>query len=197
MTEPECKLTPDQLQGFLQRGESDTVEFKTRIREPAILARIIAGFANNRGGTIFIGIHELQGVVGTNTKLARSVLGATMHWLQPQPEVTYHETEFAGKSVAVIFVKASTQLVFCRGQVFRRTGERTLTMKVSVISAKLAAPLADNIAIALATLTETVEKLRQELAETNTFKSKMKDYLIGGVIGAVLGFLLSLLLLIF
>lgn len=203
MTESEAKLTPDQLQDFLQRGESDTAEFKTQVREPALLARIIAGFANNRGGTILIGVHELQGVVGTNTRLARSVFGAAMHWLRPEPEVAYHEMEFDGKPVAVIFVKASPSLIFCRGQVFRRIGERTLPMEVSDISAKLAAPAAaapppaDNTAAALATLTQTVEKLRQELAETNSFKSKMKDYLIGGAIGAVLGFLLSLILLIF
>jgi hypothetical protein len=203
MMDSEARLTPDQLQKFLQRGESDTAEFKTQVREPAILARIIAGFANNRGGTILIGVHELQGVVGTNTKLARSVFDAAMHWLRPTPEVAYHETEFDGKPIAVILVKASASLVFCRGQVFRRTGERTLPMEVSDISAKLAAPAAavlpppDIIAAALATLTQTVEKLRQELADANSFKSKLKDYLIGGVIGAVLGFLLSLILLIF
>ena len=199
----ETQLTPDQLQEFLRRGESDTAEFKTQVREPALLARIIAGFANNRGGTILIGIHELQGVVGTNTKLARSVFGAAMHWLRPQPDVAYHETEFEGKQVAVIFVKASASLVFCRGQVFRRAGERTMPMEVADISAKLAPPPSaapqppDNTAAALATLTQTVDKLRQELAEGNSLKNKMKDYLIGGAIGAVLGFLLSLILLIF
>lgn len=201
MSESDAKLTPDQLQKLLQRGESDTVEFKIEVREPAILARVIAGFANNRGGIILIGISELEGVIGTNQKLARSVFSAAMNWLQPQPDVTYQETEFDGKAIAVIFVRESSSLVFCRGQVFQRIGERTLPMEASDISAKLAAsagrPPAGNVATALATLTQTIEKLRQNLVEANSLKSKMRDYFIGGAIGAVLGFLLSLVLLIF
>lgn len=47
-------------------GENQTVEFKQKLNSPEKIARTISGFANARGGKIFVGIDDNKRVIGVD-----------------------------------------------------------------------------------------------------------------------------------
>jgi len=49
---------------MLEQGESETVEFKSRLPEPKLVARIIVAFANTRGGTLLVGVNDSGEPIG-------------------------------------------------------------------------------------------------------------------------------------
>lgn len=58
------KLTPGDLKGLIQTGESSFLEFKHSVASPEKIAREIAAFANTKGGTILIGVEDNGEMVG-------------------------------------------------------------------------------------------------------------------------------------
>ena len=43
---------------IIRKGESDTVEFNSRLVSDHILSRILTAFANSKGGILLIGIED-------------------------------------------------------------------------------------------------------------------------------------------
>ena len=50
--------TPDGIAKIIAEGESQTVEFKTRLPKGDDIARIIVSFANTAGGILVIGVDD-------------------------------------------------------------------------------------------------------------------------------------------
>src|SRR5579862_2016031 len=61
---PSMAYTEQQVRDLIQRGENDQVELKADVRDAALLARIISGFANGSGGIILIGAQSPQNIPG-------------------------------------------------------------------------------------------------------------------------------------
>lgn len=61
-------VSEEGLQEIIKRGESQKVEFKTRLPPDAILARLFVAFANTTGGIILIGIGDDGKVIGLTKK---------------------------------------------------------------------------------------------------------------------------------
>jgi predicted HTH transcriptional regulator len=51
--------SPDGLRRLIEQGESQTVEFKSRIPAPEAIARNLVAFANSNGGIL---VWEMTGV---------------------------------------------------------------------------------------------------------------------------------------
>lgn len=58
------EVSPEYIKSLVRQGESDQVEFKARFPPQSILSGTIAAFANTKGGTVFIGIDDREGIVG-------------------------------------------------------------------------------------------------------------------------------------
>jgi ATP-dependent DNA helicase RecG len=194
------ELNESNLFEIISKGESETLEFKTNLRDPATLAKHLAAFANSKGGTLLVGVREPNIVVGTDEKRIAEIVGRSKPMLSPALDVHTQAIPVNGKWVVAISVGPSPEVVFSDGQVLARFGDTIQRLPPERLAAKLGTVIGkssiDSLAESISKQTAIIEKLRGELQEASGLKSKMKDYLIGGAIGAIMGFLLSLLLLI-
>ena len=193
-------LNQDMIQELIAKGESETVEFKTVVRNPSVLAKNLSAFANTNGGTLLVGIQEPDIVVGAEEKQVRRVLNQSMKQLSSPVDVAVQTVTVDQKPVVALTVRPSKDIVFCNGQALGRVGSMIRALTGTQVSTKLPTTLTtadiNKLADAIAKQTQTIQKLRDDLREANSLRSKLKDWLIGGTIGAAIGFLLSLLLLI-
>jgi predicted HTH transcriptional regulator len=184
-------ISEELIQQYLVQGEGSRVEFKTVLREPSLLARIIASFANADGGFILVGIREPDEIVGTDIRLLARIHEAAISLLSPRPQTQVKEVTIDGKAIGVVAVRPSDALVFAEGSAFVRVDETSMVMPPDQILAKLnvATPSLRDLAKTIAQQTKKIDKLTRQFKESGSFKEKMKDYVIGGVIGWVIGVL--------
>lgn len=191
------QYTKEKIEKILQNGETEEVEFKAIIREPLTLSKVIGAFANKNGGTILVGIEEPNRIIGCDFNRLETLLERTKTLLNPVPEIEINQIQFEGKTIGVIEVAKSDILIFAAGGVFERQGEMIRPMASSELKNKIVqftkSESQDLLADTLNKQTKIIEELRDEVRNSNSFKSKFKDYLIGGIIGACLGLLLTLL----
>jgi len=191
----------DELDRLLRASESETLEYKTDVRNPADLARLMAAFANARGGVVAVGVREPNKVVGSEVNRLRPIYEAALSRLTPVPETRFSVlTEpKSGRQVAAIDVRRSSKLVIADTGAFIRVGSSVRPMGPGDIALMLTneqerrALVINDVAVALANLTKMVEELQRQLSSANSFRGQIKGYLIGGLLGAVMGLILTLL----
>ncbi len=83
MPQGERKPDVEDVRRSLRQGEGNTVEFKTQLRDPALMARLIAAFANALGGSILIGISDSAAVVGASVAAVAETLDEARKHLHP------------------------------------------------------------------------------------------------------------------
>ncbi len=192
-------LTAEKIKELIRQGESETVEFKTALRDASTLARNISAFANTHGGTLLVGIREPDIVVGANPDEVTQVVEQSKSALSPKLDVDVRTIVVDGKQVVAVTVPESQQVVFCNGMALKRVSPDYIRpLSPQDISAKVTPPFdvtqIEQLAGAIVNQTETIERLRDELRKTNSLASKLKDYVIGGIIGAILGAIATALL---
>jgi len=107
-------ITMQKIKGLLQKGESETLEFKKSLAERKEILETISAFANSNGGKIFIGIEgkkngSVKEIVGVKIKgkeiesLANEIKQNTDPVIYPSIEVK----EIGGKSTLVVEIKKS------------------------------------------------------------------------------------------
>jgi hypothetical protein len=193
----EMPLTPEAAREVLRKGESQTVEFKTRPPDAPTLARLIAAFANSEGGTIFVGAGDHGEVLGADLDEVGRVFHAALASIRNPPRVDLEAVTLDGKHVATITVTKSDRLVLAEDGAFTRVRDHVEVMSVPAISQALKPQTPDdlaNVAAALHDLTATVKKLGDDIAYSNSFRGQLQNYIVGGVTGAILGVLLTALL---
>lgn len=203
---------PKELLDKLFAGESETLEFKTSIREPSVLARLVAAFANANGGTILIGVSEPPEVVGVEPDVIRNLYKAALRQIEPSTVSTSLRMIDGGDgmTVAAINIEKSSQLVLCQGGAYIRAGTLTRAMRQPEIlqmltqippttptSSHLQPQLTsqatlETIAKSLAEHTACLEEisthnkeLKDELKKANAPATKWKERAYGFVFGVV------------
>jgi len=189
--------TQSDIEKLIQTGESESVEFKTFLRDPVLLSRLIGSFANRDGGLILVGIREPIEIVGCDFKQLKTVFERAKSMVKPSPDITIGSIQIDNKEIGIIKVEKSNEIVFAAGGVFERIGDSTVAMNSQSIKNKLvqvATPISnESLAKAIEQQTKIIEDLREEIRNSNSLKSKLKDYIIGGVIGALIGLGLTLI----
>jgi len=192
-------MTKEQLIELIKQGENETVEFKSDLRDPILLSKYIGSFANNRGGQIIVGIKEPLEIIGCDTQKLHKILERTRTILKPTPNITSEIVMVENKEVFIINIEKSDEMVFSAGSVFQRTGEQIQPMSNQDIKLKLTSISSDSksletLAIAIERQSKTIDELREEIKNSNSWKTKLRDNFISGLIGAILGVILTLLL---
>lgn len=191
-------MNSERLKEKIIKGENETFELKEDIRDPLILSNLISAFSNNLGGQIVIGVREPIEIIGTDTDKLQKMVGFAKLELKPLPDLTSQIVTIDNKKVFVIDIKKSDRIVFSAGSVFQRIGDQIRPMNAEVIKSKLTKLTSDDkslstLAIAIEKQSQTINDLREEIKNSNSWKSKTKDNLISGIIGALLGLVLTLL----
>lgn len=111
------------LQKLINKGESDTLEFKENFNKEVVLTA--GSFANTKGGTILIGVADGGDIVGTqiSRETSRRWVNNITQSTEPMliPEIDAREIN--GKKVAIIGIKEfPIKPVAVRGRCYRRVG---------------------------------------------------------------------------
>jgi len=158
------KVTKDNIKSILLAGESDTVEFKTRVGSAIkFLPRIISAFANTEGGVIIFGYDERhQSIIGTsaeefemvNNVICRNKIDDVCHAYIVQCEE---------KTLIVIQVEKSKSIVVAGGGAYIRKGDSN----ISVLTSKdVLARITTTIETAESTLSkEDFERLEKKMEQ--------------------------------
>jgi len=116
---------------YIAQGESETVEFKTRLTAEHAIGRVLAGFANTRGGVLLIGIGDRADIVGVpEHELAPTLrrLRRIVESLLPTGAEIGHR-EIAGRTVVYAAVPPVPShvgpVLTATGELYQRHGEVT------------------------------------------------------------------------
>ncbi|MEU6392546.1 ATP-binding protein [Streptomyces sp. NPDC046939] len=130
--------TPEEIEALLNRPEGVDLEFKPARVQPRVLSRIIAAFANTRGGTVIVGIDQRKpldqgGLVGVDPEHFKRTIRAAGSHLSPLPDFQTFFVPIQGKQLGVVQVKASPRNtpVFHDGEVAVRLGTGITTVPFS------------------------------------------------------------------
>jgi len=189
-------VTVEELKNLIKNGENESVEFKTRLLDPRIIAKILSAFANTKGGTIIIGIDDCANIIGVeDIPRASRILKQATSQIDPPLEISIETVQFENKTVIVAHVpKSEKSLHSFQGVFFQRAAAdtRAITIKDSLtspISSKKIIEdinkekLSDNeLHQELIVLANAVERLNNQIIIMGSWKTKIVDYTIGAII---------------
>jgi Putative DNA-binding domain len=100
-----------QIEGLIDRGESETREFKREIsnEKKTTFLKTVAGFANVSGGVILFGVvngtGEIVGVNGDVNKEKDRIINMVRDTVVPQPSLRITSCQIKGKQVIALFIE--------------------------------------------------------------------------------------------
>ena len=59
-------MTYSQLLRLIDKGESQTLDFKRKITHPLKIAKTLVSFANTKGGKLLIGVDDDKQIIGVD-----------------------------------------------------------------------------------------------------------------------------------
>lgn len=131
-------VSTDNISLILQAGESNTVEFKTRVSGlPNSLPKIISAFANAEGGVIILGYDEcrrfVNGITNNELEVLRKVIRANS-----LEDVCYTYTvPYKEKILAVVQVEKSKSIIVAGGGAYIRNGINTIPLASKDVIARI------------------------------------------------------------
>ena len=100
-----------QLKGLIERGESETREFKREVprdRNNTFL-KTIAAFANGKGGVVLFGVvddtGEIKGIMGDLQQEKDRVVNMICDNVVPRPNLRVESCNLSGKQIIAVFVE--------------------------------------------------------------------------------------------
>lgn len=192
---------------LLLQGESETLEFKTVLREPALLARLIASFANAKGGKILVGVKEPPEIVGVDESQLRRVFDSATKLIAPPVQSSLTFVVERGLSVGIVEVIASPELVLAEGSAFVRTGSMSQPMawtkmrdrlppKPAAVNLETLMKASEQQTTLLEKLSADNEQMKSALAIANDPANKRKERVIGFGLGVAASIVAALILLV-
>ncbi|MEP6936039.1 MAG: ATP-binding protein, partial [Nitrospirota bacterium] len=128
MTSTQPVIVSPRIAELLERGESETVEFKTRLPDPRTVARVLVAFANTRGGTLIVGVNDAGEPVGMSDDEAIRTQGRLREIATPfmSSEVSVGIVDVRGRSVVYLDVPKAppnlSPLATAEGEFYVRHG---------------------------------------------------------------------------
>lgn len=87
----------------IQKGESETLDFKKIVPGASKIAKTIVSMANHRGGSLLIGVNDNGSISGVRSLEERYVLETAAHFFcKPEIEVEFIDWNLNGKHVLEI-----------------------------------------------------------------------------------------------
>jgi len=125
----------DTLERLIGQPEGQTLEYKTVVPPPSLIARIVASFANSEGGFLICGVRDDLTIQGIADEVpAPSIVDSALARLHPRPTVNHYFVEIEGKRLYVLEVAKSPQSVTTeQGVVYSRVGDHTITSRLATL----------------------------------------------------------------
>jgi len=129
-------MTSEEIKNLIGQPESETLEYKTSVPLPQVIARVIAAFANTSGGVLILGVGDDLKVVGLEEDSpVGSVVEAAISRIAPQPKIRHYQIDLnqdsETKRLYVIEVeKCSSLVVTENASVYIRKGGATTKQNI-------------------------------------------------------------------
>ncbi|MEM1138020.1 MAG: ATP-binding protein, partial [Bacteroidota bacterium] len=100
-----------QLARLIQKGESQTLDFKRKITKASKIAKTLVSFANTKGGKILVGVDDDQQIIGIDPEEERFIINeAAKFYCEPALTLTFLAIEDTyGKNVLVVTIPESNE----------------------------------------------------------------------------------------
>lgn len=140
------------LENMIGQPESETLEYKAVLPPARTMAKMIASFANNKGGYIVLGVAEESNrveITGLSSDFyANDVVQKAIGLLSPHPLVSIENRVIQNKRLYIIKIEKAEAVVILGGNVFVREGDRTVLKNAIVKDFKSKAKVPFNLVIA-------------------------------------------------
>ena len=102
-------MTYSQLLRLIDKGESQTLDFKRKITHPKKIAKTLVSFANTQGGKLLIGVDDDKKIIGVDPDEEKYIVNeALVQYCQPTFELDYLAIEDTyGKYVLIVSIPES------------------------------------------------------------------------------------------
>ena len=119
----------NQLREIIEKGESETVEFKENFDKETI--ETVGAFANTKGGMILVGVSDKGKIIGVHIRkeTVNNWVNQIAQSTDPRivPDIEVYTVN--GKDVGIIWIKEfPLKPVSVKGRCFRRTGNSNRIM---------------------------------------------------------------------
>jgi hypothetical protein len=121
-------LTSEQVARLIEQGETDRVEFKTRLATDSIAAQVFSAFSNSQGGILLVGVSEAGEATGVPPEEVLPTLerlSAVANSMLPTP-ADIGVVEVAGKKVIYAIIERSPSeygaVLSSSGLAYQRSG---------------------------------------------------------------------------
>jgi predicted HTH transcriptional regulator len=187
----------DDLRELLSEPESETLEFKRYLPEPAQLAALVAAFANTRGGKIVVGADE-RGLEASGLKHLGQAYGrardSITKLVEPVPPFALEVVNITrDRAVLVIDVDRGTERPYMAdGRLLERRRDRLAPIsrdritEVAHVAADDASTV-ERLATAVAGASQRIEDLQAQLHWTRQLPLQLGLLALGAIVGYLLG----------
>lgn len=199
---------PDEaaVRNAINLGEGQCIELIASIRNALDLSRAVSAFANSQGGWIILGVQEPRKIIGIDSTKVANVLSIIDRRTKPSQSLTLHTVTLNQKTVGVIVVKPSRQLVVTDAGAFKRSGERIYPLSAADLETKFLSGQGfsgyeNTIAELSASINRLIDSqkeshynltnLRSELRHSQSLKGQLRGLLVSWTVGFFLGILAS------
>lgn len=100
-----------QLIRLIDKGESQTLDFKRKITQASKIAKTLASFANTKGGRILVGVSDDRQIIGVDPEEERFAMNqAAKFYCEPPLELNYLCVEDTyGNNILVVEIPESNE----------------------------------------------------------------------------------------
>lgn len=183
---------------ILSEPEGPNLEFKERIPQPNVVARLTSAFANSGGGMVLLGVGHKGAVVGVhNLDEARRKISHALDMIKPRPRVETSVQMIDSKAILVLNIRKSGEAPHTvNNLLFQRSGSEVVPIDSRSLYSQITKDSNTLIKISskVAQLTEVIEQQNKQLIYAQSWRAKLPDMLLGALIGAAISLLLQLFL---
>lgn len=122
----------EQIMSQISNGENEFTEFKLKLVDERTIGRLISGFANSKGGSIFFGVGDKGEIIGlTENEISIFIerLSRITSSILPIP-ATIEKFEIDNKNIAICQIPPLPEhlkpIRTASGEAYRRVGEATI-----------------------------------------------------------------------
>jgi len=141
------------LKALLDRKEDDTLAFIPVLPPSKILSQVIGAFANVNGGTLIIGALTNK-IIGLSSDYnVTTILNKAISLLNPKPKIDNFYKNYDGKSLYIIIVEKSYDVIYLNKDVYKRQGckiineNKPVALKITNIFSKIIGLLESDVKV--------------------------------------------------
>ena len=129
-------MTIEEIQELIGQGESNTLEFKSRLLPIKEIEKYVIAFANTEGGKLIFGVVNDKNIVGVdaNEGVIKRIeeIGKQM---KPPVPLTVSTTPINNKKLVIVEIPKANQTVYSSfSQIYKRVRDRTVLLQSYTLS---------------------------------------------------------------